>query len=170
MITSIDGFYKIVHLGVTILVVGFILYIWVKYSAISPDKNEKTSNSLLYFSAALVLWEYNLFDTDYQYEIYSTIIVNGLLLMGITYFNHGVLMTRTNSPYRAVKSVPVVSILLLLNEFKNDQTNLQTVLLLANQLTALNTSRLRGLVNNDEYQTHRSSIAARILILVKKEF
>jgi len=113
MITTIDGFYKLIHLVCSVLVAGFILYIWIKYQRISPEKNQKMSSSLLFFAIALLLWEYNLFDTDYQYEVYTTIIVDSLLLVGVTYFNNGILLGKTSSLYRAVKLIPVISILLI---------------------------------------------------------
>ena len=113
---SIDYFYKIVHLSTTILMISLILNIWIRYIQIEKKTNanrNKNSNSLLLFSLALFLWEYNLFDTDYRYEVFTTIIVNGLLLVAVTYFNNGILLNAGNSKYGAVKSVPAISILLI---------------------------------------------------------
>ena len=117
MAMHVDYFYKIVHLSTTILMIGLILNIWIRYIQIEKATNanrSKNSHSLLLFALALLLWEYNLFDTDYRYEVFTTIVVDGLLLVAVTYFNNGILLNGGRSKYSAVKAVPVVSILLIL--------------------------------------------------------
>lgn len=113
---NVDYFYKIVHLSTTILMICLILNVWVRYiqaeKRTSANRN-KNSNSLLLFALALLLWEYNLFDTDYRYEVFTTILVDGLLLVATTYFNNGILLNGKATKYAAVKSVPAISILLI---------------------------------------------------------
>lgn len=113
---SIDFFYKVVHLSTTILIVGLMLNIWIRYvqteKSTSVNRN-KNSNSLLFFALALILWEYNLFDTDYRFEVFTTIVVDGLFLVATTYFNDGVLLNSRKGKYQSVKTVPIVSILLI---------------------------------------------------------
>lgn len=113
---NVDYFYKIVHLSTTILMISLLLNIWIRYIQVEKSTSStrnKNSNSILLFALALLLWEYNLFDNDYRYEVFTTILVDGLLLVAATYFNNGIL-TGGTSRYSAVKSVPVVSILLIL--------------------------------------------------------
>lgn len=113
---NIDFFYRIVHLSMTLIMIGLILVTWVRYlytaKNINTDRN-KNSNSMLFFALALLMWEYNLFDTDYRYEVFTTIVVDGLLLVAATYFNDGILLGGQKTTYAAVRSVPVVSIVLI---------------------------------------------------------
>jgi hypothetical protein len=68
---SVDFFYRIVHLSTTIIMIGLILTIWIRYVQIekrTSSKRNKNSHSLLLFSLAFLLWDYNLFDSDYKYD------------------------------------------------------------------------------------------------------
>lgn len=113
---NIDFFYRIVHLSMTLIMIGLILVTWVRYLHTAKNTNtdrNKNSNSMLFFALALFMWEYNLFDTDYRYEVFTTIVVDGLLLVAATYFNDGILLGGQKTTYAAVRSVPVVSIVLI---------------------------------------------------------
>lgn len=112
---TIDFFYKIVHLAITLIVISFFLYIWNKYRALRIDDDEKNSYSLLFFSFALILFEYNLFDNDYRYEVITTIIVDSLLLVGVMFFNNGVLFSKIQiNTNKVIQNIVIVSIVLLI--------------------------------------------------------
>ncbi|HRI60654.1 MAG TPA: hypothetical protein PK228_13045 [Saprospiraceae bacterium] len=108
---SIDLFYKASHLLMTLLVALFLLYIWNKYRLKESGIDRQSSKSLLFFAIALLMWEYNLFDTDYKYEVYTTIIVNSFLLAGVTVFNNGLLFERQERLRRMSKSIPLTAVI-----------------------------------------------------------
>lgn len=115
---TIDWFYKITHVLSTVLVVGLFINVWIRYAKIEHEESAaktKNSYSIFFFILAMVLWEYNLFDLDYKYEIFTTIIVDSLLLVAATYFNDGTLVYNSNGrhKYLSVKIIPSITIIFI---------------------------------------------------------
>ena len=108
---TIDSFYKIIHLSMTLLIVAFIINIWWRYIKISKEnKDQKNSYSLLLFACALLLWEYNLFDNDYRYEVITSLVVDGMLLTAIAYFSNGALLNSSIAFLKMVKLIPFITV------------------------------------------------------------
>ena len=114
-IAIIDQMYRYVHLGITLLMIGLLVSTWLRYQNLTANDTTKSSNSysILFFALALFLWEFNLFFHDPaepQYEVFTTIIADALLLVGTTFFNNRALMKGYKSKYSAIKVVPILSI------------------------------------------------------------
>jgi hypothetical protein len=92
--------------------VCLLIITWFRYQKLTDGDKKSSSNaySIVFFALSLVLWEYNLFDNDYRFEVFTTIIADALLLVGTVFFNHGVLMKGSTSKYSAIKIVPIISI------------------------------------------------------------
>lgn len=86
---NIDIFYRAVHLVITIITVLLMLYIWFRYQQIKKAMalQEPPDYGLLLYCAGLIIWEFNIYDSDMKFEAFSTIIVDVFLLSGTLFIN-----------------------------------------------------------------------------------
>lgn len=86
---SIDIFYRSAHLVISLITVFLMLYIWFRYQQIrvAMALKEPPDYGLLLYSAALIIWEFNIFDDDIKFEAFATIIVDVFLLSGTSFIN-----------------------------------------------------------------------------------
>ncbi len=66
-----------------------MLYIWFRYQRIKQmmELQEPKDYGLLLYCAGLIMWEFNLYDNDMQFEAFTTILVNIFLLTGTSFIN-----------------------------------------------------------------------------------